>query len=199
LNDKTRGLFLDGPWRREAAGVRLPPNRYAHATLRAILTNETGWTTHYILRIASWIAKIGGSIKRKIPLRGIVAVIWDADRSVRFRVEITVRTLSHQWSSCRNGPAEKAGRDGTFCYCPHGGIPRHNAHPWAGTLTQRHARLIKTQIQGVESVWPRPSFGGWGAIEWSGRGLAHRKSACPIDNPQEAIAVPQCDVNFAHH
>jgi hypothetical protein len=65
-------------------------------------------------------------------------VIWDANRSVRFRVEITVRTLSHQWSSCKNGPAEKAGRDGTFCYCPHGGIPRQNGHPGAGTLTQRH-------------------------------------------------------------
>jgi hypothetical protein len=116
------------PGRREAAGVRLPPNRYAHAALRAILTNETGWTTHSILRIASWIAKIGGSIKRKIPLRGIVAVIWDANRSVRFRIEITVRTLSHQWSSCKNGPAEKAGRDGRLCNSPHWGIPRHSAN-----------------------------------------------------------------------
>jgi hypothetical protein len=107
----------DGPGQREAAGVGLPPNRYAHAALRAILTNETGWTTHSILRIASWIAKIGGSIKRKIPLRGIVDVTRDANRSVRFRVEITVRTLSHQWSS---GPAEKAGRDASFCNSPHG-------------------------------------------------------------------------------
>jgi hypothetical protein len=30
-----------------------------------------------MLRIASWIGEIGGSIKRKIPLRGIVAVIRD--------------------------------------------------------------------------------------------------------------------------
>src|SRR6516162_4492804 len=119
-----RAQFLDRPGRREAAGVRLPANRSAYAVLKDDLKKETSGTTHSILRIASWIAKIGGSIKRKIPLRGVVAVIWDANRSVRFQVEITVRTLSHQWSSCKNGPAEKAGRDGTLRYCPHH-VPGH--------------------------------------------------------------------------
>jgi len=53
MSDKSCTNIIDGPRRREAAGVRLPLNRYAHAALRAILTNETGWTTHSILRIAS--------------------------------------------------------------------------------------------------------------------------------------------------
>ena len=110
---------LDSPRRRETASVRLPPNRYAHAALRAILTNETGGTTHSILRIASWIAEIGGSIKRKIPLGGIVTVIRDANRCVRFWVEIAVGTLSHQWAGYKNGPAKKAGRDGSICNSPH--------------------------------------------------------------------------------
>ena len=96
--------------------VELPANRSAYAFLK----NETGRTTHSILRIASWIAEIGGSIKRKIPLRDIVAVIRDANPSIIFRVEIAVRTLSHRWDGCKNGPAEKAGRDGSFCNRPHG-------------------------------------------------------------------------------
>jgi len=54
--------------------VELPANRSAYAVLKDDLKKETGGTTHSILRIASWIAKIGGSIKRKIrfgvPRRG---------------------------------------------------------------------------------------------------------------------------------
>ena len=98
----------------------LPTNRSAYAVLKNDLKNETGGTTHSILRIASWIAEIGGSIKRKIPLRGIVDVIRDANRSVILRVEIAVGALSHQWAGCKKGPAEKAGRDGSFYNGPHG-------------------------------------------------------------------------------
>jgi hypothetical protein len=96
--------------------VKLPANRFAYAVLK----KETGRTAHSILRIASWGAKIGGSIKRKIPLRRIVALIRDANPSVIVRVEIAVRTLSHRWAGCKNGPAEKAGRNASFCNSPHG-------------------------------------------------------------------------------
>ena len=94
-HDKAGVQFLDRPGRREAAGVRLPANRSAYAVLKDDLKKETSGTTHSILRIASWIAKIGGSIKRKIPLRGVVDVIRDANSTVIIRVEIAVRTLSH--------------------------------------------------------------------------------------------------------
>ena len=76
--------------------------------------------THSILRIASWIAEIGGSVKGKIPLRGIVDVIRDANLSIIFWVEIAVRTLSHRWDGRQHGAAEKAGRDGSFYNSPHG-------------------------------------------------------------------------------
>ena len=115
-----RAQFLDRPGRREAAGVRLPANRSAYAVLKDDLKKETSGTTHSILRIASWIAKIGGSIKRKIPLRGVVDVIRDANSTVIIRVEIAVRTLSHQWAGCKKSPAEKADRDGSFYNGPHG-------------------------------------------------------------------------------
>jgi hypothetical protein len=36
-----------------------------------------------------------------------------------------------------------------------------NAQPWAGTLTQRHGRLIGSRTHRVES-WPRPSPGAGG-------------------------------------
>ena len=119
-HDKAGVQFLDYPSRREAAGVRLPANRSAYAVLKDDLKKETSGTTHSILRIASWIAKIGGSIKRKIPLRGVVDVIRDANSTVIIRVEIAVRTLSHQWAGCEKSPAEKAGRDGSFYNGPHG-------------------------------------------------------------------------------
>src|SRR6516162_4919202 len=103
-----RAQFLDRPGRREAAGVRLPANRSAYAVLKDDLKKETSGTTHSILRIASWIAKIGGSIKRKIPLRGVVDVIRDANSTVIIRVEIAVRTLSHQWAGCKKKPSRKS-------------------------------------------------------------------------------------------
>ena len=108
-HDKAGVQFLDYPSRREAAGVRLPANRSAYAVLKDDLKKETGGTTHSIL-----------SIKRKIPLRGVVDVIRDANSTVIIRVEIAVRTLSHQWAGCKKGPAEKAGRDGSFYTGPHG-------------------------------------------------------------------------------
>ena len=46
LHDEIRFAFLHRPGRWEAASVRLPPNRYAHAALRAILTNERPRALH---------------------------------------------------------------------------------------------------------------------------------------------------------
>ena len=108
---KRRGVYLDQQ-QSLCDEVELPANRSAYAVLKDDLKNETGGTTHSILRIASWITKIGGSIKGKIPLRGVVDLIRDANSTVISRVEIAVRTLSHQWAGCKKGPAENAGRDG---------------------------------------------------------------------------------------
>jgi hypothetical protein len=92
----------------------LPANRSAYAFPK----NETGRTTRSRLRIASRIAEIGASI-RKIRFRAIVAVIRDANPSIIFWVEIAIGTLSHRWDDCKNGPAEKAGRDGSPCNSSH--------------------------------------------------------------------------------
>jgi hypothetical protein len=64
-----------------------------------------------------------------------------------------------------------------------------NAQPWAGTLTQRHGRLIGTKPQGVESLWPRPSSGAGGL--WNdGPELGAAVTGAPIPQRSGFCIVP---------
>src|SRR5262245_42273270 len=57
---------------------------------------------------------------------------------------------------------------------------------WAGTLTQRHERLIGTAAQRVESAWPRPSS-RLGGLETDGPGPGEAGRRCRVCRP----AAPQ--------
>jgi hypothetical protein len=63
-----------------------------------------------------------------------------------------------------------------------------NAQPWAGTLTQRHARLIGTENRRVESCGPG-HLRGWGAVEGAGATGNAKHNAARLFGKQAAVTV----------